>query len=1359
MGISSHEMLLIMRARDEASRVVRGLGGSMRAVSAQTAIAAQQAMAHGTALMGAGTAMIATGVATLAVFNDMTQAAADYSKQVALTATQLDGVKLSLKDLSDMGLRTAKEFPVQFDQIQGSLYDIFSSLETNGPEAEIILKGIAKAAVAGNVEMETAGRANIAIMNAWKMKGNDINRVNDVMFQLVRKGVGTYDEFGKSIGKSIPSAVKAGQSVEDLAGAMAFMTRNGLSTSMASTSVARAFDALSKTKTQENFKKIGISVLDAGGKFRPFANIMEDLRGKLLKLSPAARAAQLDALFKGSGGTIQAMRVFNLAVNDTGGLLQTLSKDMLQAGGATEEAYQLMSNTPEAKLQALKNQYQVMSVELGNNLLPAKLKLIELLSRVLNAFNNLSPGVKRIIAVIGVLAATFSVIVGAVLMVAGMFLMLQGAALLAGTSLAALAVPVAVAIAILAALVVAGILVYKNWDVIKAKAIQVWNTVWQAMQPFVQWLKDTFLGAWRAIATFAQGLWSQFGSSIIQTVQIIWSGIKGAFDKIKTAFMGFAQLGKYVVPMFTNIGRIITGTFKATWPLIKSYVTLLVGNLVPAFRVVGVVVREVFNVVGTVISGVITVIRNVVGMVMAIFSGDWKAAWDYFLQIFVSIGRLLSSSLTAVVTGIGNILASLVTNVYRIFTNMLTQGGNVVKNFVKAIIGFFTNLWDVLVGHSIVPDMVNAIIRWFLKLPATIIGMIAGFVNNIIKWFANLASNVISKIASFATNVINRFLSLVRSITSSISGFVSRIIGFFASLAATVISKVASMASSVIAKFAQFVSSAVSKTGELPRRAASALSSLGSSITNVASRAWSSLTAAVSNGVTNATGAAGRLVSGTISALSGMFSAGLSAGSNVVSGLVSGIQSGISWVTSAASNLANAAKNAAKSALGIKSPSKVFAELGKYVGQGFVIGLKGSSKDVSKASTHLAKKVEAMFKDRMTVSMNGQLDRWKAIAKKAKTGADAYKNALKQIENARVAIAKSKKGSTAYKNAQKSLSRWKKEAAKNKAANTTYINATNQISKLAIDRRDLNNKAYASMSRFMRSYVNTNIKKLENLKKRSESYVVQIKNAQANLDTLLKARQKTYDDLYKGMNDGNNIVEAGKGDIVAYMKDQDKRIKKYGADLTKLKSLGLNNTTMQQLAEAGLEGENAVRQLLSGGTGIVRQVNSLTSSISSNSAKTANMVADSMYKTGIQAAQGLVKGLNAKKAAVDKAALALANTITARVKKALGIKSPSRVLMSLGNMTGAGFAEGLLATKKAVDNAVKAVIPSSFDAPTISAPVVGGNPGTGLGPGPFYGGSGNSGGTQIFQNIEVNTQEIDPVKHAADLGWELAKRV
>lgn len=50
-----------------------------------------------------------------------------------------------------------------------------------------------------------------------------------------------------------------------------------------------------------------------------------------------------------------------------------------------------------------------------------------------------------------------------------------------------------------------------------------------------------------------------------------------------------------------------------------------------------------------------------------------------------------------------------------------------------------------------------------------------------------------------------------------------------------------------------------------------------------------------------------------------------------------------------------------------------------------------------------------------------------------------------------------------------------------------------------------------------------------------------------------------------------------------------------------------------------------------------------------------------MHSAGINAAQGLVKGLESQSKKLDAAAEKLANSLVSQVKKSLGIKSPSRV--------------------------------------------------------------------------------------------------
>jgi hypothetical protein len=100
--------------------------------------------------------------------------------------------------------------------------------------------------------------------------------------------------------------------------------------------------------------------------------------------------------------------------------------------------------------------------------------------------------------------------------------------------------------------------------------------------------------------------------------------------------------------------------------------------------------------------------------------------------------------------------------------------------------------------------------------------------------------------------------------------------------------------------------------------------------------------------------AANGIANRAISALASMGARAYGIGQDVVSGIVSGIEAGLGWVASAAANLAQSAISAAKAALHINSPSKIFISIGKSVGEGFVMGIDGGQVDTVKSAANLA---------------------------------------------------------------------------------------------------------------------------------------------------------------------------------------------------------------------------------------------------------------------------------------------------------------------------------------------------------------------------------------------------------------------
>jgi TP901 family phage tail tape measure protein len=386
-----------------------------------------------------GAVMAAAGAAGVLALHRMAMGAVEYQRQATLTLTQTDRVKTSVSELEGISTRVARSIGVPLEQLQPALYDIFSSMNVNVKESEQLLTAFAKEAVAGQVSIQDASRATIGIMNTFDIPVSKVNEVLDIQFQLVRKGVGTFGQFATVLGRATPSAVRAGQNFKTLAAMMAFLTKNGLTTAMAAASAQRALDAFANPSVAAKFANLGeviekhsglsamrlrelgidtdkvsVRIRDAHGNFRGFIPVMGELSKVLGGLPAPSRAAILKEVFKGAGGTIQAMRYFNVVIPRFKEQNQ-LFHDMMRSSGAFEQAYRLMSESVAVKTEILNNNWKIFKLNLGEGAVPALNRLVVIGTKALQWFNDLTPtqrhAISQTIAFTSVVVALTGVLV------------------------------------------------------------------------------------------------------------------------------------------------------------------------------------------------------------------------------------------------------------------------------------------------------------------------------------------------------------------------------------------------------------------------------------------------------------------------------------------------------------------------------------------------------------------------------------------------------------------------------------------------------------------------------------------------------------------------------------------------------------------------------------------------------------------------------------------------------------------------------------------------------------------------------------------------------------------------------------
>lgn len=150
------------------------------------------------------------------------------------------------------------------------------------------------------------------------------------------------------------------------------------------------------------------------------------------------------------------------------------------------------------------------------------------------------------------------------------------------------------------------------------------------------------------------------------------------------------------------------------------------------------------------------------------------------------------------------------------------------------------------------------------------------------------------------------------------------------------------------------------------------------------------------------------------------------------------------------------------------------------------------------------------------------------------------------------------------------------------------------------------------------------------------------------------------------------------GDITSHLQDRLGKIRKFQSDLQLLLASGLSDAAYKQIVDAGVDGGAAYAEaLLAGGIGAVGEVNNLVSQIGSASDALGKETSDRLYQAGVDAAQGLLDGLTKLDDQLERAAFVLGEKIAKQVKRALGIKSPSTVMIGAMDDVGDGTVIGL----------------------------------------------------------------------------------
>lgn len=627
-----------------------------------------------------------------------------------------------------------------------------------------------------------------------------------------------------------------------------------------------------------------VAVQDANGNFRDMTDIIADVTKATDGMGDAEKTAALQSTF--TADSIKAMGILcNTGADD----IDKFTKSLENSKGSAQKMSDMMNNTLSGSIKKLGSMWEYTANTLGDTTGPLSL-IIGLLTKAVEAFSKLPGPVKQFIITLALIGAA----IGPVLQIAGKAI------------------------------------------TVFLKVKEAVGLISTAVGLFGLKIGPMLTGAFRAVSSFVTG-------SVIPALKGLWGVLMG--NPIILIIAAIAALVAGFIYLWNNCEG-FRQFWIGLWEDIKSSCGPAIEGIKQAFKNIVPQIMEIWNGLGDFFKGFGELLKGII-------NGDWQQIFDGLTQmgeawhnicvaLWTAIGNLVMSALQGLWQWIINLGSSFLSWLGGILNNLLTTVTQGVSNIVNAIVSFFSNLpatiWYWLCF------VISYVALWTAQMIQKGIEAGTQFVTNVINWIQQLPGRIwtwlvdtVTKVQTWASQMVSKAQQAGSQFLQRVSTYIQQLPGRIWSFLSNAISKAVTFASQFPAKAQQagsrFLQKVVSFIQQLPGRVWSFLS-------QTIQKAISFATQFAQKGMQAAKNFASKIKSG-LANLPGQM---VTIGKNIIDGIVRGVTNGASALFNAMKNIASKAVNAAKSALGIKSPSRVFAkEVGKYIPEGVSVGIQANT--------------------------------------------------------------------------------------------------------------------------------------------------------------------------------------------------------------------------------------------------------------------------------------------------------------------------------------------------------------------------------------------------------------------------------
>ncbi len=413
------------------------------------------------------------------------------------------------------------------------------------------------------------------------------------------------------------------------------------------------------------------------------------------------------------------------------------------------------------------------------------------------------------------------------------------------------------------------------------------------------------------------------------------SDLSGALKQLSSAWEAVQlDIGDTTGPLSLIVGmltKLLQAFLKLPGPVKQAIVTiaLLAAAVGPVLLIIGKGIQTFLK------------LRDAIRIIKAAF-GTLRTAFLIFKSLILdTLVPIITNTVLPALQGLWGVLMANPIILVVAAIAALVAGFIWAWNNIDGFKEFWINLWDTIkdvasnAWDSIknfftqtIPQLISDIGNWFSNLPATIWYWLCFVVAYAVLWVGQMAQKAYEAGSKFVQNAIT---------------FIQQLPG-----------KIWTWLTSTISKVGSWVVQMASKAQQAGSRF---LHNVSTFIQQLPGRVWSFLLTTIAKVIAFAirfaqkgTQAAQQFKNNILNGIRSLPGQMVSIGSNIIHGIISGIMGAAGSLFNTMKNIASNALNAAKSALGIHSPSTVFRDvIGKMIPAGVTVGIEANAGKTIKA--------------------------------------------------------------------------------------------------------------------------------------------------------------------------------------------------------------------------------------------------------------------------------------------------------------------------------------------------------------------------------------------------------------------------